>query len=204
MEAVQPAAAGEVTRLLNSWGNGDHAALERLTPLVYSELRRLARRNFAVERAGHLLQPSALVNEAFLRLIGGTPTEWSSRRHFFAFSARLMRQILIDFARAQDTDKRGHRRPHADLSQLRDRSAAEADPVDLIDLDTALDELAALNARHARIVELRYFGGLENTEIADVLGISDSTVVRNWRLARAWLFDRLKPPAQESAAPERS
>lgn len=193
MDVLQPVNPDELTRLLNSWSQGDQTALDRLTPLVYAELRRLAARNFAGEREGHLLQPSALVNEAFVRLIRGTPSEWTSRAHFFSFAARLMRQILIDFARGQETAKRGHRSPHVDVSHIKDLRGENAKPVDLIDLDQALDELAALNERHARVVELRYFGGLENAEIASVLGISDATVVRDWHLSRAWLFDRLNP-----------
>ena len=153
----------------------------------------MAARNFAGEREGHLLQPSALVNEAFVRLIGGTPAEWTSRAHFFSFAARLMRQILIDFARGQETAKRGHRSPHVDVAHVYDLGGEAANPVDLIDLDRALDELAVLNERHARVVELRYFGGLENAEIAAVLGISDATVIRDWHVSRAWLFDRLNP-----------
>jgi RNA polymerase sigma factor (TIGR02999 family) len=193
MESTQPSAV-ELTRLLKAWSGGDASALERLTPIVYAELRRLARRNLAAEREGHLLQPSALVNETFLRFMGGAPIEWSSRAQFFAFSARLMRQILIDFARGQDTGKRGHRSPHVKLSQLRDLRGQATDPVDLIDLDAALDDLAALDSRQARVVELRYFGGLENVEIATILGVSEPTVVRDWRLARAWLYNRLQQP----------
>jgi RNA polymerase sigma factor (TIGR02999 family) len=181
-----------VTRMLNAWSDGDASALARLTPLVYAELHRLARYNLAGEREGHLLQPSALVNEAFVRLMGGAPMEWTNRTQFFAVSARLMRQILIDFARAQDTGKRGHRCPHVDLSGIRGIAASQPSPVDLIDLDTALDDLARLDPRQAQVVELRYFGGLENAEIAAVLGISEPTVVRAWRIARAWLFDRLQ------------
>jgi RNA polymerase sigma factor (TIGR02999 family) len=182
-----------VTRLLNSWSKGDASALDQLSPLIYAELHRLARRNLAHERDGHLLQPSALVNEAFVRLIGSAPVEWSSRAHFFAVSARHMRQILIDFARAQETGKRGKRAPHLDLSELRDLVHANKDPhpADLIDLDEALGELSRLDARQAQVVELRYFGGLQNTEIAAVLGISEPTVVRDWRVARAWLYARL-------------
>src|SRR5580704_16224757 len=131
--------------MLRAWGTGDATALDRLTPIVYAELHRLARRNLAGEREGHLLQPSALVNEAFLRLIGGAPVEWSSRTQFYAFSARLMRQILIDFARAQDTGKRGHRSPHVDLADVKDLARAEASPVDFIDLDAALNDLATLD-----------------------------------------------------------
>jgi RNA polymerase sigma factor (TIGR02999 family) len=180
--------------MLKAWSGGDASALERLTPIVYAELRRLARRNLAAEREGHLLQPSALVNETFLRFMDGAPVEWSSRAQFFAFSARLMRQILIDFARAQDTGKRGHRSPHVNLSQLKGLRGQETDPVDLIDLDAALNDLAGLDSRQARVVELRYFGGLENAEIAAILEVSEPTVVRDWRLARSWLYHRLQPP----------
>jgi len=185
--------AVELTRYLKAWSNGDATALERLTPVVYAELHRIARRNFAGERKGHLLQPSALVNEAFVRLIAGEPVEWASRTHFFAVSARLMRQILIDFARAQDTARRGQRNPHMDLSDVREVAAAQSNPVDFLDLDAALHELAELDPRQAQVVELRYFGGLDNVEVAAVLGISEPTVVRDWRVARAWLFDRLQP-----------
>jgi RNA polymerase sigma factor (TIGR02999 family) len=183
----------ELTRMLKAWSGGDSSALEQLTPIVYAELHRLASRNFAAEPEGHLLQPSALVNEAFLRLAGGAPVEWADRTHFFAFAARLMRRILIDFARAQGTGKRGNRTPHVDLSDVRDVARTEPSPVDFVDLDTALDELAKLDARQAQVIELRYFGGLDNAEIATVLGISEPTVVRDWRVARAWLFDRLQP-----------
>ena len=120
MVEMESRSSVELTRMLKAWSGGETSALERLTPIVYAELHRLARRNMAGERVGHLLQPSALVNEAFIRLIGGAPVEWASRAHFFAVSARLMRQILIDFARAQDTGKRGNRRPHLDLSDVND------------------------------------------------------------------------------------
>ena len=182
-----------VTRMLNSWSSGDVSALEQLSPIVYGELHRLARRNLARERDGHLLQPSALVNEAFVRLMGSAPVEWASRAHFFAVSARFMRQILIDFARAQETGKRGKRAPHVDLSGVRDLAQAkqEPHPVDLIDLNEAMEDLSLLDARQAQVVELRYFGGLDNAEIAAVLKISEPTVVRDWRVARAWLFERL-------------
>ena len=180
--------------MLKAWSDGDAAALDRLTPIVYAELHRIARRNLAGEREGHLLQPSALVNEAFVRLLGGAPVEWASRAHFFAVSARLMRQILIDFARAQDTGKRGNRTPHVGLSDIRSLLRTAASPVDFIDLDAALRDLSKLDPRQAQVVELRYFGGLENAEIAAVLGISEPTVVRDWRVARAWLYCRLQPP----------
>jgi len=197
--AVQDFSAVALTRMLKAWSDGDASALDRLTPIVYAELHRLARCNMAGEREGHLLQPSALVNEAFVRLMGGAPVEWASRTHFFAVSARLMRQILIDFARAQDTGKRGHRAPHVDLSEVKDSPKKMANPVDLIDLDTALEDLSRLDPRQAQVVELRYFGGLENAEIAAVLAISEPTVVRDWRVARAWLYARLQPPNLQGA-----
>jgi RNA polymerase sigma-70 factor (ECF subfamily) len=189
--------AVQVTSMLKAWRGGDASALEHLTPVVYAELHRLARRSFAGEREGHLLQPSALVNEAFLRLLGDAPVEWADRSHFFAYSARLMRHILVDFARAQDTGKRGQRRPHIPLSGIRGLAGGVADPLDFIDLDAALDELGRLNPRQAQVVELRYFGGLENAEIATILGVSEPTLVRDWRIARVWLFDRLKSPARQ-------
>jgi RNA polymerase sigma-70 factor (ECF subfamily) len=178
--------------MLKAWSDGDTSALDRLTPIVYAELHRLAQRNLAGERDGHLLQPSALVNEAFVRLLGGAPVEWASRTHFYAVSARVMRQILIDFARAQDTVKRGHRSAHVDISDIKDLPGGSATPVDFMDLDAALQDLQRLDARQAQVVELRYFGGLENAEIGVVLGISEPTVVRDWRVARAWLYSRLQ------------
>lgn len=193
MEHEQPSSA-ELTRLLKAWSEGDGSALERLTPIVYAELHRIARRRLAGEREGHLLQPSALVNEAFLRLVGDEPVEWVNRNQFFASCARLMRQILIDFARAQATKKRGRRSPHIDLGEaVQIQARPFGDPVDLIDLDRALQQLASLDARQAEVVELRYFGGLQDAEIAAVLGISEPTVRRDWRVARAWLFDALRP-----------
>lgn len=186
-----------LTRLLKAWSGGDAQALERLTPAVYAELRSLAQIHLAGERQGHLLQPTALVNEAFLRLIRGEPVEWNNRTHFFAVSARVMRQILVDFARAQNSHKRGSGQPHLTLSGL--GIAAPEAPIDLIDLDTALNELAILDPRMTEVVELRYFGGLENKEIATVLGISEPTVVRLWRVARAWLYSRLRMSPAGSA-----
>jgi RNA polymerase sigma factor (TIGR02999 family) len=202
---MQPSAV-QLTRMLRAWSDGDTSVLDRLTPVVYAELHRIARRNLAGEREGHLLQPTALVNEAFVRLLGEAPVDWASRAHFFGFSAQLMRRILIDFARAQETHKRGHRSPHVDLSLAGEVPGVHSDPLDLLDLDQALEDLARLDARQAKLVELRYFGGLENAEIASVLGISEPTVVRDWRVARAWLFDRLRsaqndPPAAPPVGP---
>jgi RNA polymerase sigma-70 factor, ECF subfamily len=182
-----------LTVMLKAWSTGDDSALEQLTPVVYAELHRLARRNMARQREGHVMQPSALVNEAFVRLIGGAPVEWESRHHFFAVSARMMRHILIDFARAQSAGKRGGGAPHVNLSEVADSSETAAKPVDFLDLDAALSELSRLSPRQAQVVELRYFGGLENGEIASILGTSEPTVVRDWRAARVWLFTRLQP-----------
>jgi RNA polymerase sigma factor (TIGR02999 family) len=183
--------------LLRAWSGGDASALDRLTPIVYTELHRIARFNLSRERDGHVLQPSALINEAFVRLIGGTAVDWVDRRHFFASSARLMRQILIDLARAQDTGKRGNRATHFELSNVLDSNAIAVTPAYFIDLDGALNDLSRCDDRRARVVELRYFAGLENGEIADVLGISQGTVIRDWRLARAFLYSRLQPQLSE-------
>ena len=191
--ATRELTADQLTRMLNAWSGGDAAALEQLTPVVYAELRRLAGRHLAREREGHILQPSALVNEAFIRLLGGSPVEWSSRTHFFAVCARLMRQILIDLVRAQVTNKRGNRSPHVDLAEIQEMlPGTDERKLDFMDLDSALNELEKLDPRQSQIVELRYFGGLENTEIAAVLHISEPTVTRAWRLARLWLYDRLR------------
>jgi len=184
--------AVQLTGLLRSWNAGDATALERLTPVVFAELHRLARGCMAGQPQGHLFQPSALVNEAYLRLLGGERIEWSDRTHFFAVCARMMRQILIDFARSRERVKRGNGAPHVDLSGIGEVPAGQKSVVDLLDLDIALDELAALDPRQAQVVELRYFGGLENDEVAEVLGVSAPTVVRDWRSARAWLFGRLR------------
>jgi RNA polymerase sigma factor (TIGR02999 family) len=189
----------EVTRLLKAWCAGDASSLDRLTPIVYSELRRLARRHLAGERPGHPLQPSALVNETFVRLLGGAAVEWENRAHFYAVCSQMMRQILIDFARAQKTSRRGNRMPKVNLSEVADRARIDSPPVDFIDLDRALVDLAALDHRKARVVELRYFGGLENAEVAMVLDISEPTVVRDWRVARAWLYDRLRSATATAA-----
>jgi len=187
-----------LTRLLKAWSGGDAQALELLTPIVYAELRSLARIHLAGERQGHVLQPTALVNEAFVRLIRGAPVEWTGRTHFFAVSARIMRQILVDLARAQNSRKRGNGQLHLTLSAA--GLVAQEAPIDFIDLDAALNELAGMDPRLTQVVELRYFGGLENTEIATVMGISEPTVVRLWRIARAWLYSRLRPSAD--SAPE--
>ena len=183
----------QVTSLLQAWAGGDASALERLTPIIYSELHRLARMQMAGERSGHILQPSALVNEAFVRLIGDASVQWANRAHFYGVSARLMRQILVDFARSEETRKRGARAAHVNVNDLATLAQPQPSiaPADLIAVDDALKRLAELDERQANVVELRFFGGLQNPEIAQVLGISEPIVVRDWRLARAWLFSSL-------------
>lgn len=180
------ASGAQLTRILNAWSTGDRAALERLTGLVYSELHRIAEQKMAAEQRGHLLQPSALVNEAFLRLLADTPVDWQNRAHFFARSAGIMRHILVDYARKQHM-------PRADLSSIANFAASKARPLDFLDVEAALEALAELDPRQAHIVEMRYYGGLSIAEVAVVLGLSDATVNRDWQTARAWLFKRLQP-----------
>ena len=192
--ATDMSAVGQVTGLLKAWSEGDDVALTHLTPIVYSELHRIARIHMTRERDGNLLQPTALINEAFVRLMGGPAVDWESRTHFFAVFSRLTRRILIDLARAQETGKRGSRCLHVDLAEAEAYPAhGRSRPVSFLDLDTALEALSRYDERQARVVELRYFGGLENREIADLLGISEASVMRDWRLARAWLYSRLAP-----------
>jgi RNA polymerase sigma factor (TIGR02999 family) len=183
----------ELTQMLRAWSEGDEAALNKLFSLVYKELHNLAEHHMSGEGEGHLLQPSALVNEAFLRLTAGAPVEWSNRTQFFGFCARVMRQILVDAARARNAAKRGQQQTVVDISAFGDHRRAGLAPVTIIDVNVALDKLAELDARQAKVVELRYFAGLENKEIASVLGISESTVIREWHIARAWLFQKLRP-----------
>jgi RNA polymerase sigma-70 factor (ECF subfamily) len=179
----------DVTELLLEWQQGDKCALDKLTPLVYDELRRIAHRYVQRERDGHTLQTTALVNEAYVRLVGGQRIEWQNRAHFFAVTAQVMRHILIDHARRRQYAKHGgeaQRVSFDDASVMSPERAAE-----LVALDEALDELARLDARKGRVVELRYFGGLSLEETADVLEISVMTVRRDWRAAKAWLYRAL-------------
>lgn len=155
-------------------------------PMVYEELRRIAAAKMAREQHGHVLQPSALVNEAFVRLATGAPVDWKDRLHFFAHSARIMRNILIDIARRQALTV-------TDLSGVESGLAQEADRAEFLDIDAALTELSQLDERQGQIVELRYYGGLAVPEVAAVLNISEATVNREWRIARAWLLQRLRP-----------
>ncbi len=185
-----PTTAPDVTRLLLAWRDGDREALDRLVPLVYAELHRLARRQMRGERAGHPLQTTALVNEAYLRLVDSHRVHWQNRAQFFAISAALMRRILVDAARARGSLKRGGKAVHVSLDDAPD--VARMPHVDVIALDDALEALAALDARKSRVVELRYFGGLSVDEIAEALGVSTETVTRDWRMAKLWLVRELK------------
>ena len=175
----------EVTRLLVAWSNGDKAALDQLMPLVHTELRRLAHHYMSRERAGHTLQTTALVNEAYLRLVDQGNIRWENRAHFFGIAARLMREILVDHARSRLAAKRGGAQIRLSLSKV-DRIASRFD-VNLIALDEALRRLEAIDPQKGRIVELRYFSGLGIEETAEVIGISPATVKRDWSMARAWL-----------------
>jgi RNA polymerase sigma-70 factor, ECF subfamily len=182
MEAVSP---HEVTNLLLDWRNGDEAALARLTPLVYDELRRLAGGYLRRERAGHTLQATALVHEAYLRLIGQQHLDWQSRAHFFGVAAQVMRHVLVDQARSRRAAKRGGGEALLPLDEAADCASEPA--AEVIALDDALKSLARIDERKSRVVELRYFGGLTEEETAEVLGVSPATVRRESRLAEAWL-----------------
>ena len=179
----------EVTQLLLAWGRGDEAALAALTPLVYEELRRLARRYMAGERVGHTLQPTALVNEAFLRMVDVRRVQWQNRAHFIAMSARLMRRILVDFARSRESQKRGGGAVTVSLGEAVIVSGAPSP--DLIAVDEALETLSVVDDRKAKIIELRFFGGLTVEETAEALKISPGTVMRDWKFAKAWLAHEL-------------
>lgn len=179
----------DVTQLLIKWGSGDRQALDELTPIVYQELRRLAGSYLRRARRSETLQPTALVHEAFIKLADHRNTRWENRAQFFGLAAKLMHDILVDEARKRFAAKRGGGQLRVSLSQA-DRFARGSD-VDLVALDVALKELAATNPEHARIVELRFFGGLTIEETAEVLGISHATVERNWAFAKAWLRRQL-------------
>lgn len=182
------ASTQEITELLKAWGKGDKAALDELTPLCYRELRRLARRHMRRERPGQTLQTSALVNEAFLRLTDWENIDWQNRAHFFAMAARIMRNILVDFAKRRRSAKRGADPLMVSLSAVANVPQRGAD---LIALDEALDALAALSPRQSQVIELKFFGGLTIEETAEVLKVSPGTVRRDWSLAQAWLYREL-------------
>jgi RNA polymerase sigma factor (TIGR02999 family) len=180
----------ELTRLLHEWSSGRSDALPRLMEFVYPELHRIAARHLSRERAGHTLQPTALVSEAYMRLAQQQPgKQWNDRTHFFAVAARVVRAVLVDHARARGAVKRGDGAVGVELAEA--HASVPARPVDLLDLDAALVELEAMNAEQSRIVELRYFAGLSIDETAEALAISPSTVKRGWLAAKTWIRRRL-------------
>ena len=187
----------QVSKLLLAWSEGEEGAYEQLVPLVYDELHRLAKRYMRKERSGHTLQTSALVNEAYLRLVGAKEVCWQNRAHFFAVSARMMRRILVDFARAKHNLKHGGGALQVTMDEA---MAVSSEPsADLLALDEALSRLTALHPRQAEIVEMRYFGGLAEEEVAEVLKVSLRTVQQDWRLARLWLYRELRSGKEDDA-----
>ena len=182
----------EVSQLLRAWSSGDEAALQRLIPLVYEELHRIARRYMGREREGHTLQTSALVNEAYLRLVDWKNVEWQNRAHFFAVSAQMMRRILVDFARDRRYLKRGGGALQVSLAEAAGMTSQRG--TDLVALDDALNSLAVMDKRKSEVVELRFFGGLSVEETAEVLKVSAETVMRDWKLAKVWLLRELEKP----------
>ena len=179
----------EITGLLVAWADGDESALEKLIPLVYGELRKLAHRYMRRERPGHTLQTTALVNEAYLRLVKQKEAQWQSRAHFFAVSAQMMRRILVDFARDKQYLKRGAGAIQVSLGEA--TALTECRSSDLVALDEALTSLFKIDRRKGQVVEMRFFGGLSVKEVAEVLKVSDVTVMRDWRLSKVWLLREL-------------
>jgi RNA polymerase sigma factor (TIGR02999 family) len=194
-DSVPDRRSHHVTRLLAGWTDGDEAALQELLPIVHGELRRLARRQMVGERPGHVLQPTALVNEAYVRLVDLKQMRWQNRAHFFAMAARLMRRILVDFARSRDYQKRGGGLQQVSFAES--LAVSNEQPLDLVALDDALAVLATVDARKSRVVELRFFGGLSVEETAEILKISCETVKRDWKFAKNWLLRELGGHAQK-------
>ena len=184
----------EITALLLAWSDGDPAALEKLTPLIYDDLHKQAKRYMSRENPGNLLQTTALINEAYLRLIDYQNVHWQNRAHFFGVASQIMRRILVDLARTENSAKRGGEALRVSLIEA--EGVAEARGVDLVALDDALNALAALDPRRGKVVDLRFFGGLNHDEIAEVLKVSEGTVRRDWSLAQAWLFRELNRQEQ--------
>jgi RNA polymerase sigma factor (TIGR02999 family) len=205
---ASPGKSAEITHLLKAWGRGDSAALDRLTPLIYEHLHRMARRYVRHERPGQTLQATALVNEAFLRLVDTRNLDWTDRAHFFAVCARVMRRILVDTARSRAAIKRGGQADRAEHATAIDLDHLPMSGTEMSDqvcaLDEALNALARIDPRRAQVIELRFFGGLTVEETGDVLQISPQTVMRDWRLARAWLARELSPGGKEKRPTGRS
>lgn len=195
----QQTVSSDLTGLLKRWSDGDQSALEQLVPVVYSELKRLARSYLAQEDPGHTLQSTALVHEAYMRLIRQDSVEWQNRAHFFGIAAQTMRRILVEHARRRNAVKRGGGKAEAEL----DESSASVlgVNVDILLLDSALEELAHMDPRRARVVEMRFFGGLTEAEIAVVLGVSEPTVRRDWSIAKAWLYRKMTGASREKTNP---
>jgi RNA polymerase sigma factor (TIGR02999 family) len=194
IDEVASPSTHEITRLLQAWGSGDESALDRLMPLVYNELHRLAHRYMAAEQPGQTLQTTAVVHEVYLRLIDANNIDWHDRAHFYAICARLMRRILIDFARSRNYQKRGGQFPHIELEEAATVSAVVGS--ELLAVDEALKQLAKLDQRKSEVVELRFFGGLTVEEVAAALKVSPETVLRDWKLAKAWLLRELSHEAK--------
>ena len=189
--------APDVTELLLRWTAGDSQALDALTPLVYRDLRRLAGDVLSRESPGHTLSATALVHEVYLRLVDQRRVRWENRAHFFGAAAHIMRRVLVDHARAKSAAKRGGSAPKLAIEDA-DLAVVGGLAEDIVDLDRALTELADVDARKARVVEMKFFGGMTNPEIATTLGISDATVERDWKVARAWLINAMGGPDHES------
>jgi len=183
--------SNQITQLLAAWSSGDETAMDQLMPLVYGELRRIARRYMAGQRAGHTLQTTALIHEAYLKLVGQGERRWQNRAHFFGVAAQAMRHILVDYARARHADKRGGEAQAVSLDEATANAGTQA--AEIVALDDALRRLAEVAPRQSRVVELRYFGGLNVEEAAEVLKVSPETVTRDWRMAKAWLLRDLQP-----------
>ena len=187
----------DVTGLLQAWGRGDEEALQKLIPLVYDQLRAAARRHMARERPGHTLQTTALIHETYLRLVDVQEIKWQNRAHFLAICAQLMRRILIDFARSRGYQKRGGAAPHVNFDEA---VLVTAQPdFNLVALDDALNQLAVVDVRKSKVVELRFFGGLGVKETAEVMKVSADTVMRDWKLAKVWLLRELRGGARRGA-----
>jgi RNA polymerase sigma factor (TIGR02999 family) len=179
----------DVTQILHDWSSGDTKAPERLMPFVYDELRRLARGFLARERGGHTLQPTALVNEAYLRLVDQTRVNWQNRAHFYGIASRMMRRVLIDHARAHATEKRGGGTIRLSIDDV--QVSLEERATSFVALDEAMKRLEQMDERKCKVVEMRFFGGLSDEEIAEVLGVTTRTVLRDWKTARLWLYREL-------------
>jgi RNA polymerase sigma factor (TIGR02999 family) len=193
-EPLSKSSSQELTHPLLSWRQGEREALNKLIPVIYEELRRIAHSYIRGERKGHTLQTTALVNEAYLRLLDCSRVNWQNRAHFLAVSAQLMRRILIDYARSHGCQKRGGAMERISLNEI--RMVSEGRDPDLLELDNALQALAVVDARKSQVVELRFFGGLTSEETAEVLGVSPDTVRRDWTLARTWLAREMKKQAR--------